>query len=237
MKQLVSKRWVVMCAVVAGLVCTWIGLQAGAPCTSGMIFSIKKDLTGPGAFPEDGTNPLSLPYKFQQGLTNASGLLDDIGGAACDGSGPVLSIASYVKTAAGLEDVYTGCAGPNFLLDMGKAYFVKVNTDFTYYIVGAHSPGCVIPLTGPGAFPEDGSNLYSHPFHGVSTVASELVDEIGGPACDGSGPVLSIARYVKAVAGLEDVYTGCAGPNFGLQAGEGYYVKVNANVDFVPMHL
>lgn len=228
---------VLFAAITAALL--WVGFPAlgGDPCQmTGMGFFEPKPLTGPGAFPEDGTNTISLPFATEAGIEFALDLINDIGGPDCANSAnPVLSIARYLKSTAGLQ-AYTGCAGVNFPLDRGVAYQVKVDTNVNYDIVGMHRPGCPITFTGPGVFPEDGTNLYSHPYHAISETASELIAEIGGALCSATGPVVSIARYIKASAGL-DAYTGCAGIDFGLIDAEAYYIKVDSDVQFTPTHM
>ena len=86
------------------------------------------------------------------------------------------------------------------------------------------------------AFPEDGTNVYSYPYHATASLAADLITDIGGADCaNAADPVLSISRYDKATAGL-DPYTGCGGTNFSLNAGEAYYVKVDTDVPYVPSH-
>jgi hypothetical protein len=220
---------------VAALGCVAL-LVSGGLFASNMGFKLNYPLTGPGAFPEDGTNTISLPYNQQTGLATAADLIADIGGADCANSAdPVLSVSRYNKGAAGLV-TYTGCAGVAFALVSGEGYQVKVDTDTNYIVVGSHKPGFAVTLTGPAAFPEDGTNIFSYPYHSTSGAAADLIADIGGADCaNAADPVLSVARYNKGAAGLI-AYTGCAGISFPLTAGEAYYVKVDTDVPYVPSH-
>jgi hypothetical protein len=220
---------------VAALGCVAL-LVSGGLFASNMGFKLNYPLTGPAAFPEDGTNTIALPYNQQTGLATAAELITDIGGADCaNTANPVLSVSRYNKATAGL-DTYTGCAGIAFPLVSGEGYQIKVDTDTNYIVVGSHKPGFVVNLTGPAAFPEDGTNLFSNPYHSTAADASGLIADIGGADCANAAlAVLSVSRYNKATAGLE-AYTGCAGISFPTTAGESYYIKVDTDVAYVPSH-
>ena len=118
-----------------------------------------------------------------------------------------------------------GCVA---LLVSGGLFASNMGFKLNYSLTGPVATGN--PLTE-----EDGTNLYSYPYHSTATGAAALIADIGGATCDATGPVVSIAQYVKAGAGLS-AYTGCAGTSFGLVAGEAYYVKVDADTLYVPSH-
>lgn len=213
-------------------------LVAGGLFASNMGFKLNYQLTGPGAFPVNGTNTISLPYNQQSGLLSAEDLGNDVGGFNAGGGGPVLQVAKYIKATDGIQS-YTGGTGtdPDFGLDPGVGYRIQVNTDTSYIIVGSHKPGFAVALTGPGAFPVNGSNDYSYPYHSTSTTSQELGNDVGGFSAGGGGPVLQVAKYVKSTDGLQS-YTGGTGtdPDFALIAGEAYVIQVNTDVNYVPSH-
>ena len=208
-------------------------LAGGVLVASNMGFKLNYLLDGPGGNGSaSGTSTVALPYYQQTNLNNAEDLINDINAVA--GTPVVASVARFVKSTDGLE-AYTGFSGVNFLLVQGEGYFVTVNATVNYIVVGSHNPSLVINLEGPGGAraSASGTNLWSYPYHSTKGFAEDLIAEIDGAA--GSSVVDSVARFVRTNDGLE-AYTGFSGVNFPLQAGEAYFITVNADVSFLPAH-
>lgn len=200
-------------------------LIAGGILASNMGFKINKLLNGPDGLGSTGTQLIALPFNQQTNLTNAEGVITDIGAGAVD------VVARYVRSTDGLE-TYTGSAGVNFGLTAGDPIYVTVNTDTSYIAVGSHDPGLIVALQGP-AGGSTGTNGYAYPYHSVASNAEQLINEI--EAAVGGDVVDVVARYVKATDGLE-TYTGSAGVNFNLTPGDGYLITVTTDLGFTPAH-
>jgi len=87
------------------------------------------------------------------------------------------------------------------------------------------------PLAATGAGSNSGTNVIALPFNrqsGVDT-ANALIGDIG------LANIANVQRFLEATDGLE-TYTGRKGTpaaDFPLVAGEGYYVRMNAAVDYI----
>jgi hypothetical protein len=214
-----SKRtfWVAAVGLVAILV-------TGGLFASNMGFKLNYTLSGPGAFPQNGTNTIALPYNQQTNLLNALDLINDIGG-----TGTVIQVSKYNVATNALES-YSGTSGSPFNLVPGECYRVQVNADTQYTIAGSHDPSLQINLQGPAAFPQNGTNTFAYPYHSTSVDALDLINEAGG-----TGVVVQVSRYNKATNALES-YSGTSGTPFALTPGECYRIQVNTNTSFTPSH-
>jgi hypothetical protein len=178
---------------------------------------------------DTGTTTLALPDNRQTGLNDAKGLMDDIGFPA------VLEIQKYVKSTNGLI-AYTGRkSGPvAFPLVAGEGYRVKVQSTVNYIVVGSDDPALSYPFAQAAVqVPQldTGTSDFAYNYHQTATDAKALMDDIGFPQ------VLEIQKFVKSTNGLI-AYTGRkSGPlAFPLVAGEGYRIKVQSTVNYIPSH-
>jgi hypothetical protein len=116
-------------------------------------------------------------------------------------------------------------------LAKAEAYIVKMNTSVNYIIVGSHDPTFSVSLDATGVNSTNGTNSYAFPYHGTSGTAKALLDDIG------SLNVGEIQQYVTSTNGVNS-YTGRAGsgPNYSLAPGEGYIIKMNTTVSYIPSH-
>lgn len=199
-----------------------VGVVIAAP----MSFKHHRDLYDLNAV--SNTHAIALPYIPKQGVTSAQALMDDIGFEQ------VLNVQRLMRETDSIY-VYTGRKGssPDFPLEAGEGYFVRVNTAVTYPVVGSHDPSVSIDLLGAGP-PESnsGANFIALPYHSAAELASDLMNDIG-------------FAYVAWVAWFDprtdslNLYTGRKGsaPDFYLHPGAAYWVKMNATVEnFVPTH-
>jgi hypothetical protein len=88
-------------------------------------------------------------------------------------------------------------------------------------------------LESPGN-PNSGNGIQTMalPFNQQTTLtnANDLLLDINATA--GSPVVVAISRYLRVSDSLDD-YTGAAGNNFSLTPGDGYYVKVSGDVNYI----
>lgn len=214
-----SKKRFAVCALVLALVLAGGGLFA-----SNMGFKLNYQLLS-AANPSSatGTNTIALPFIQQVGLSDAKSLIDDIGSSA------VVNVQRYLEDTNSIE-TYTGTAGTAFNLEGGTGYFVVVNTDTSYVIVGSHDPDLEIDLDAASE-PDNatGTNLIAYAYHATVADAKGLIDEIG------STNVVNVQRYLEDTNSIE-TYTGTAGVAFALAPGEAYYIVVNTTVAWKPSH-
>ena len=209
-------------------------LVAGGLFASNMGFKLNYLLEGPGTT-ATGTTLMSLPYNPQTNITDADLLLQDINAVA--GGSVVGSVSKWDRSSDGLI-FYTGFSGTNFSIVPEESYFVSVNTNVNYIIVGSHNPGLGLTFYGPGSTTPDGvsatgTNSFSYPYHSTLTLAGELITEINAV---GGGAVASVSAWDKNSDGLI-FYTGFSGTNFALIPGEGYLVAVGGDVTgYLPSH-
>jgi len=201
-------------------------LAGGVLVASNMGFLVWRVLEGPGAGSPTGTNTLALPYNRIPGLNNASDLMTDIG------FGNVGNVQRYVEATTGLQ-VYTGrkASGPDYPLNAGECYFVRMNATVNYLIGGSSAPGIVLPLDPPGPGNPNGTNFIALPYHRTAATASQLMTDIG------FANVANVQRFIASTSGLQ-VYTGrkASGPDFPLSPTECYFVRMNAFVAYIPSH-
>lgn len=193
-------------------------LAVGALFASNMGFKINYQLlSGSNAGSFNGTNALALPANAQTGITDAATLYNDIGSAV------VTNIQRYLESNNGIEQY----PGVNFSITPGEGYFVKVNTDTNYIVVGSHDPSLGVSLesgANPNSF--NGTNHIAYPYHSTASTASQLYNEIG------STVVTNIQRYVESNNGIEQY----PGVDFALTPGESYFVKVGVDVVWTASH-
>jgi hypothetical protein len=205
-------------------------LTAGGVLASNMGFKLnyplKKVAAGVSAV---GKNTLSLPDNRQATMDFAHDLLNDIGGKA-----QVTRVERYVISADQYA-AYTGRALPNvdFGLTMGEGYFVTMQNDINYVVVGSHNPGVPVALKKIAAGVSlVGKNFYSMPYNFTGTVASDLLNDIGGKA-----QVTRVERYIISADQFAS-YTGRSLPNvnFPLTPGEAYFVTMQNDINYIPSH-
>ncbi len=136
--------------------------------------------------------------------------------------------------------VYTGRqASPlqaPFLLTAGEGYFVRMNSNVNYIVVGSHDPSLILQLVGPGPDSRSGKNLVALPYTATSTNAMRLMQEIGGGSI---APVVSASRF-NPETDTYSTYTGRMGsPSqtpFAIRRGEAYFVAMATTVPYHPSH-
>ncbi|MEW6680452.1 MAG: hypothetical protein AB1297_05495 [bacterium] len=195
-------------------------VAGGLAIASNMGFKLLYLLYTTGASAKTGTNWVSLPMNFP--FANASDLKTDVG-ATCT------QVSRHIRSTDALQ-TYTGKAGsPNFPIEKGHAYIIKVNADTNYVIVGSHDPSFGILLNTTGASAKTGTNWISVPYHTTASNASELKSDVGSTCTQ-------VSRHIRSSDALQ-TYTGKAGsPNFPITPGEGYIIKVNADTTWTPSH-
>jgi hypothetical protein len=196
---------------------------------SNMGFKLNYRLEGaaaPGS--NSGTNTLGLPYNRQTGLLTANNLITDMGLAN------VANMQDFVE-ATDSFNIYTGRKGtpsPDFNLEAGKAIFVKMNAGIDYIVVGSHDPSMAISLDASGAGSNSGTNFFSVPYHTTAATANDMITDLG------LANVANMQDFVEATDSF-NIYTGRKGtpsPDFAIVPGAGYFIKMNATVNYVPAH-
>lgn len=198
-------------------------LVAGGLMASNMGFKLnyplKKGATGVS---NSGTQSIALPYNRQVGIDTAQDLFVD---AVASGV-QVQNIQKY-DILTDQNEIYFG-GQPNFNLEAGTGYLIKVGNDADYVIVGSHDPSLVIPLKkGDPGVSNSGTQRYAPPYHGVSSTAQDLFLEL-------FPGIQNIQRYDRA-SDQNEIYFG-GQPNFNLVPGEAYLVKVGSDKSFTPEH-
>jgi len=214
-----TKRTIVLALIVAVV-------AAGGIFASNMGFKLNYQLLAPGAGSNSGTSTIALPYNAQSGIVNASDLQNDIGFAA------VANVQLFDEATDGLTS-FTGRkgGGPDFPLVAGDANFIKMISAVDYIVVGSHDPSLSVSLEAAGAGSNSGTNFFSYPYHSTSGLASELQNDIGFAA------VANVQNFDPATDSLTS-YTGRkgGGPDFSLNPGTGYFIKMISDVLYVPSH-
>lgn len=225
-KTLFAVMTVALCAIVA----------AGGLLASNMGFKLNYRLnanTAQGGV-GSGKNTLALPYFRQTGQNDSLQLMQDIGGGTVL---PVISVSRF-NEASDTFAVYTGrmsSPSPLFALAAGEGYFVQMNNNTNYIVVGSHDPSLAISLdaTGPGS--NSGKNLLAPPYNITATNSLQLMQDIGGGSIL---PVLSVSKF-NAATDTFAVYTGrmsSPSPVFVLAPGEAYFVAMQSTVPYTPSH-
>jgi hypothetical protein len=211
-------------------VVTAVALTGTALVASNMGFKLNyslQQLTGGQSL--SGTSTLALPDNRQTGLNDAKGLMDDIGFAS------VTEVQRFLKASDSLQ-IYNGRKngpGPNYLLNSGEGYRVKVLTTTNYIVVGSDNPAASYnfqQLTGGQSL--SGTTEFAYNYHQTATDAKAMMDDIGFAS------VTEIQRFLKASDSLQ-IYNGRKngpGPNFLLVPGESYRVKVLTTTNYIPSH-
>ncbi len=213
-----KRKWAALASAVALL------LIAGAVTAGNMGFKFNRVLLGPGSS-LSGMNFVALPYHLQTGMVTAQDLIDDI--TAYGGS--VANVAQFQSSCDCIR-TYDGVSGYNFTLEKGRGFFLQMNADFEYLIVGTHDPDAVITLNGPGTS-ASGTNVYAPPYHTTAAYADDLIDELNSAG----GLVSSVSKFVSA-SDTFVTYTGASGTAFALEPTEAYTVKLASDVVFTPSH-
>jgi hypothetical protein len=153
------------------------------------------------------------------GVDTAENLLDDIGAG-----GVTATLLEKFEPASDTNSAYPG--GPDFALEAGVGYLVRVASNGNYIIVGSDDPGFTVNFKGAAVgVSKSGRTRYAHPYHGVSDVASELLAEIPNG--------ISLEKFEPA-SDTNSIYPG--GPDFTLIPGQSYVVRVSSNSSFIPAH-
>jgi hypothetical protein len=227
-KTLFAVITVALCAIVA----------AGGLLASNMGFKLNYRLTtntaGGGA--GSGKNTLALPYFRQTGMNDALQLMTDIGSGSIV---PVGSVSKFLE-ASDTFAVYSGRMGSPtptpFALSAGDGYFVSMNSNVNYIVVGSHDPSLAISLDAAGGGSFSGKNLVSPPYNITSTNALQMMQDIGGGSIT---PVISVSKFLTA-SDTFAVYTGRMGSPtatpFIMSPGEAYFVAMASTVPWTPSH-
>lgn len=207
---------IVALVVVSGLLASNMGFKYNYTLLSG---------SDPGS--NSGANTISLPYFRADGVVSASDLQNSIGFA------DVANVQAFDEAGDALS-IFTGRkgSGPDFNLVSGEANFVKMNSNVQYVVVGSHDPSFSVDLdSGAEVDSLSGTNFYAYPYHSTAETAQQLMDDIGFVN------VANIQRFEESDDSLA-VYTGRkgSGPDYSLVPGEGYFVKMNTTVAYVPSH-
>jgi hypothetical protein len=211
-----EKRRMTALAVIVGAAI----VAAGGLMASNMGFKLNYPLKAAGAGSKSGRQSIGLPYNRQVGIDTAQDLLEDITAGGVTGI-----LLERWDTLFDASAAYPG--GPNFALEAGAGYVVRVSSNGNYIIVGSDDPGFTVNLKGPAVgVSKSGRTRYAHPYHGVSDVASELLAEIPN--------AISVERFEPAFD-ASAVYPGGT-PDFTLIPGQSYVVRVTANSSFIPAH-
>ncbi len=188
---------------------------------------------------QSGTQSIGLPYNRQVGIDTVSDLFVDIGTSMTSCGGASCSCVSNIQrydTATDNNAPYA-CGLGDFALNPGEGLLVKINPGFggDYIVVGSHNPGLTINLiSAQNAGSQSGTERYTHPYHAVAALASELMVELGGCTL-----VANIQRYDSPTD--QNAPYACGLGDFALEAGQSYLIKTApgapaAGIDFVPAH-
>jgi hypothetical protein len=193
----------------------------GGLMASNMGFKLNRALIA-GADPgsASGTQLIALPYNRQVGIDTAEDLFKDIG------TSKVQNIQRY--NTANDKFVPYAFGLPNFPLVAGQGVSVKMGTNTNYIVVGSHDPSAVIQLESAGAASASGTQLYAPPYHGTAAMASQLFIELGPTN------VQNIQRYNTANDKFQPYGYGL--PDFPINPGEAYFVKMGNTLAYSPSH-
>jgi hypothetical protein len=199
-------------------------LVAGGLMASNMGFKLNYPLKAGdlGVTSKSGTQTIALPYNRQVGIDTARDLFEDMAA-----SGVVVQNIQRFDGATDATQLYFG-GQPDFNLVAGEGYFVKVGNNKDYIVVGSHDPSLSLTLL-PGSDPgsKSGTQMYGHPYHAVSSKASELFAEL-------FPEIQNIQRFDRKTDATALYFGGQ--PDFNLVPGEGYLVKVGSSKTFTPEH-
>jgi hypothetical protein len=195
---------------------------AGGLMASNMGFKLNYPLKAAdgGASSKSGTQTIALPYNPQVGMVNVSDLFKDVALA-----GNVQNIQKFLQATDTYQAYQAGSA--DFALQAGVGYFIKVGApNFSYIIVGSHDPSAVVVLKAAGAGSKSGTNLFAPPYHTTAATARDLFIEIG------------VAQNVQKYLAKTDTYQAYAAglPNFNIDPGVAYFVKVGSTINYQPSH-
>jgi hypothetical protein len=198
-------------------------VAAGGLMASNMGFKLNYPLKAAGAGSKSGRQTIGLPYNRQVGVDTASDLLGDVAAGGITGIG-----LEQFNPALDASVSYPGPGVPNFGLEAGVGYLLRVASNGNYIIVGSDDPGFTVNFKAAAVgVSKSGRNRYAHPYHGVSDVASELLAEVPN--------AIGVERFDPAVDASAS-YPGPGVPDFTLIPGQSYVVRVSANSSFIPAH-
>lgn len=203
-------------------------LTAGGLLASNMGFKLNYTLNKAAAgVSKSGKNTLALPDNRQTGMTTAKNLMDDIGLTS------VANVQRFLKVTDSFA-TYTGRigSGANFNLNAGEGYFVKMNSDVNYIVVGSDDPALATTLDKAAVgVSKSGKNFFAYNYHQTAATAKALMDDIGLTS------TANVQRFLKTTDSFA-TYTGRigSGANFNLTPGEAYFIKMNTTVNYTPSH-
>jgi len=187
---------------------------AGGLMASNMGFKLNYPLTAQDVgVSKTGRQCMGLPYNRQVGIDTAEQLLTDTG---------AFSIEKFEPSVDG-NSAYPGV--PDFPLAEGGGYLVRVLADTNYIAVGSHDPSLEIQFKAQAVgVSKTGRNRFAPPYHAVASTAEELLTEIGA---------FSIEKFEPSVDG-NSAYPGV--PDFALEPGNCYLVRVLSDTNYIPAH-
>jgi len=218
-----SKRTFIGAMVVALAVVVLAGGLLASNMGFKLNYTLNKAAAGVSA---TGKNSISLPDFKQSGMANAKNLMDDIGFTS------VANVQRFIESSDTYA-TYTGRigSGANFTL-ADEGYFVKMNSDVSYIVVGSDDPALATSLDKASAgVSATGKNFYAFNYHATAANAKNLMDDIG------FANVANVQRFIKS-SDTYATYTGRigSGANFNLTPGEAYFIKMNTTVSYTPSH-
>jgi hypothetical protein len=159
------------------------------------------------------------------GIDNAKQLYDDIKLV-----GDVSNIQKFLPDEDGFSIYSAAFTDDNFALEAGVGYFVKMNADLDYIVVGSHDPSAEIQLDKAGTNgSKSGNNLYAPPYHTTVSNAKELYFEmIAG--------VSNIQAFLPADDSTVIYSAAFTDDNFSIVPGEAYFVKMGSDLSYTPSH-
>lgn len=202
-------------------------VMAGGLTASNMGFKLALELVGGGAGSISGTNAVGLPYNRQVGIDDAQAWFGDMK----DSGIAVQNIQNFTPVNdANVPYGFGDSAAASFALEASRGYLVKVGVTGTYIAVGSHDPSLNVVLNAGSASSISGTQRYSHPWHGVSSTASELFAEL-------KPDVQNIQRFNPVNdANVPYGFGDPAAADFPIEPGKAYLVKMGSDKTFVPAH-
>jgi len=188
---------------------------AGGLFASNMGFKLNYPLKAEdgGATSQTGRQCLGLPFNRQVGIDTAQDLLADTGAFRIEEFDP----------ATDSNASYGGSGEPDFDLDTGSGWLVRVTSDSNYIAVGSHDPAFEMLFDADS---QTGRTRYSPPYHGVAADAAALLAEIGA---------FRIEEFDPATDSNAS-YGGSGEPNFPIEPGNCYLVRVTSDINYIPAH-
>ena len=205
--------------VAVSLVTAAAVILAGGLLASNMGFKLNYPLRAASGTSASGSNTIALPYNRQVGIDTAQALFVDISAA-----GTAQNLQKFLP-ATDTFQIYT-FGSPDFGLAQGEGYFVKMQNDADYIVVGSHDPSAAIQLNAAGGGSISGSNFFAPPYHTTAATAQDLFLEIA--------TAQNLQKFLPATDTFQ-IYT-FGSPDFGLTPGEAYFVKMQTSKSYTPSH-